>query len=157
MDDKELPKKRGRRKKIVDTDTKPVKKQQKKTIDINTLTNDTFTKKNVNIILNLKCSLSQIDNYLREQKWKTDNLKYDPNVPYDFIPYDNNSNNIELHLLNSPKKENDTTSQIICSKCEQKFDKTKPVKNDELSEDDFQKLRDLKLSFYKNHVPTAWF
>ena len=154
----ETPKKRGRRKKIVpEVDVKTTKKSKKCT-DLKDIENTiTFTIKNANIIMDLKCCIADIDKYITEQKWKTDNLTYDPNVPTDFIPYDANNEQLDLLLIHdkpTDKKtpDNNNMSGFICKLCDSKQLHHSSTVED-LSVGDSQKLKELKLSFYKNEIP----
>jgi hypothetical protein len=98
----EPAKKRGRRKKIVTekeakkTSTNQSKKEGKesKLVQIN----QSLPPKTKNLILNLLCSLQDIDNYIRNQAWKSDEYAYDPKIPIDILPYSSNSNQ-EYHVL----------------------------------------------------------
>lgn len=157
------PKKRGRRKKIVsEVDVKTAKKSKKCT-DLKDIENTvSFTMKNANVILDLKCCIADIDKYISEQKWKTDNLTYDPNVPTDFIPYDANTEQMDLLLIHdtsSEKKIPDMTG-FLCKCCESKpftsslsSSSSSSVVVDDFSVSDSQKIKELKLSFYKNEIP----
>jgi len=152
----EPPKKRGRRKKIVlEVDLKSVKKGKKCT-DIKDIENTvSFTIKHANIILDLKCCIADIDKYIYEQKWKTDNLTYDPNVPTDFIPYDANPEHMDLLLIHEklpPENKVPDIAGLICKCCDIKQNLFQ-LASDGVSLESSQKLKELKLSFYKNEVP----
>jgi hypothetical protein len=161
MDSKPEPKKRGRKKKVVVDPPVPTKKKKsvfaKKVTDMNDIiTNDNIHKK-VNHILYLKCHIKDIDKYIVEQKWKTDNLNYDPRVPFDIVPYsDTNS----FELINDPPLNSSTQYDIlnananICPKCSRVPTNTIANKaNESLKEDEIEKIKELKLTFYKNVVP----
>lgn len=154
------PKKRGRRKKIVSEVEVKTAKKSKKCTDLKDIENTvSFTMKNANVILDLKCCIADIDKYISEQKWKTDNLTYDPNVPTDFIPYDANTEQMDLLLIHdtpSEKKIPDMAG-FLCKCCESKQFNA-PSSSSSSAEDDFSvsdslKIKELKLSFYKNEIP----
>jgi len=160
----EPPKKRGRRKKIVSEVDAKTSKKNKKCTDLKDIENTaSFTMKHANIIMDLKCCIADIDKYISEQKWKTDNLTYDPNVPTDFIPYDANTEQMDLLLIKdtppSSEKKLPDMSGFICKSCESKqFSSSKPRPVSSSSLEDFsvgdsQKIKELKLSFYKNEIP----
>lgn len=155
------PKKRGRRKKIVsEVDVKTAKKSKKCT-DLKDIENTvSFTIKHANVIMDLKCCIADIDKYISEQKWKTDNLTYDPNVPTDFIPYDANTEQMDLLLIQDNTTEKKVPDKVgfLCKCCENRqFSSTVPQSVSTIA-DDFSisaslKMKELKLSFYKNEIP----
>jgi hypothetical protein len=153
-------KKRGRRKKIVsDKDIKKTPSQTKKELKESKLvqlnTQPIIGKQNV--ILHLRCSLQDIDDYIRGQTWKTDEYSYDPKVPQDILPFEPTSR--DYHLLD------DTTNvevgayqkaSIMCPKCEKEFaSKTSNILNpaEEWTDKDVQKIKELKIQFYKQDIP----
>jgi hypothetical protein len=151
----EIPKKRGRRKKIVPEIEVKTTKKSKKCTDLKDIENTiTFTMKNANIIMDLKCCIADIDKYITEQKWKTDNLTYDPNVPTDFIPYDANNEQLDLLMINDkpPDKKVPDMSGFMCKICDSKQHHSS-LTPDEFTVEDSHKLKELKLSFYKNEIP----
>lgn len=178
----EIPiiKKKGRRKKIVDTteiinygeqlhipsynvlDISTIyKKKTKGAKIIETLIplNNTPVKLN-NIILLLKCSIREIDEYIQTNLWNYDNLNYNPNVPTEIIAYEqkntqNTFGNWEEPCISPPALDTDIDSNIelsnnvssssfICSKCSSE--------NNILSEVEYQKIKQLKIQFYKNDL-----
>ena len=182
--DTNAPKKRGRRKKMVEETEVPKpsskKSSSKKITDMKDLMTKDLTTKQTNTILYLKCHIQDIDQYIQEQKWKTDNLTYDPKVPFDFVPFDwkssmepytlstHNSSSqlsgssLDGSLLNSTQN----GDGFLCQYCAQKMPNTagSPVYTgtnprglsnvkEDLYEEDLRKLKDLKLSFYKNEIP----
>lgn len=155
-----IPKKRGRRKKVItesEIKTTLPKKQYRKCTDLKNFSIDAFpAKPKTNLILYLKCYIKDIDKYIFEQKWKTDNLHYNPNVPSDFVPYDETSKGTEMHLIQPDKLENENAGtaigQFLCSSCEQNMS-SKPETQD-FTEQEIQKMKELKLSFYKNEIPS---
>ena len=183
----ELPKKRGRRKKIVSesectpkpttsNSTSSKKTAAKKATEISHFDQiEPTVVKPMNVILYLKCSIREIDAYIHDQKWKTDNLTYDPKIPYDFVPFETNES-LRMNLIdpthaNSPigggggRSDNDMFNGLgglpnpyVCAKCEQKAMHTlggsgSGGNNASLNEADTQKIKELKLTFYKNDVP----
>lgn len=161
MDPKPEPKKRGRKKKVIVDPPTPIKKKKsvfaKKVTDMNDIiANDNIHKK-VNHIMYLKCHIKDIDKYIVEQKWKTDNLNYDPRVPFDIVPYsDVNS----FELINEPTMISNTQYDIpnansnVCPKCSRVPTNTIVNKEDgTLKEEEIEKIKELKLTFYKNIVP----
>jgi hypothetical protein len=185
-------KKRGRRKKIVTekeakkTSVSQSKKEGKesKLVQIN----QSLPPKTKNLILNLQCSLQQIDDYIRNQAWKIDEYSYDPKVPIDILPYTENTSQ-EYHVLGDSDEGSSTViapvgspgpgpiataytssiattkSNVICSKCEKEMNlagnqnssSMMMVKNhaskEELTEKDIQKVKELKIQFYKQIIP----
>lgn len=96
--------------------------------------------KNVNIILHLKCTIREIDEYIQKSNWKYQHISYDPSIPTDIIAYENNSvlrnfgdyisgnintDSLENPLLDESKTQeekiimNNTPSSILCYKCSQ--------------------------------------
>lgn len=179
----ELPKKRGRRKKIVSesecvpkttASSTSKKSSAKKATEISHFDQiEPTIAKTINVILYLKCSMKEIDSYIHDQKWKTDNLTYDPKIPYDFVPFETNES-LRMNLIDQPLTncsgtilhgENDSTSNAgmipntyVCAKCEQKTMQSisgsgAGNSSVSLNESDTQKIKDLKLTFYKNDVP----
>lgn len=154
-----VPKKRGRRKKIIsETESKNTpKKPYKKTIDsvksLDMLKN-TFNQQR-NSILYLKCSIADIERYIIEQKWKTDEFTYDPKVPTEFIPYDQSQEETNKHLIEKPDLDQSfTNSKFICSICQEKDTKRNfgiTEKND-IEFEVSSVLKDLKISFFNTNV-----
>lgn len=191
----EPAKKRGRRKKIVTekevkkTSASQAKKEGKesKLVQIN----QSLPPKTKNLILNLKCSLQEIDEYIRNQAWKSDEYAYDPKVPIDILPYSENSNQ-EYHILadsdtvtsvpnelstimngnvsvaaaaysNCTNGNGNGMKSLVCSKCEKEMNqnstsmsllgKNQPSSKEELNDKDIQKVKELKIQFYKQIIP----
>ena len=158
MDTKPEPKKRGRRKKVVEETTTSKKKKTNftKTItDINDIHSTEVIKKKVNLILYLKCHIKDIDTYMIEQKWKTDTLTYDPKLPNDILPYSEQSNFQSLNediIPDNPESDSLLNMQVCPNRSKipnSKFSATK----DTLKDEEINKLKELKLTFYKNDVP----
>lgn len=153
------PKKRGRRKKIVDPDsfeekkkeeTNKRSKKQVKIVNALALT-EMIQSKNVNVILHLKCSVKDINDYY--QKTISDersSLKYLPNVPCEIQAFDENTNGFTLiqdEIVKPAYKESSTN--FVCPVCDYNVKKSdSTVDENEL----YTKLKDLKLQFFKNEV-----
>ena len=164
-----IVKKKGRRKKIVDTveileytDYPPpsnnadmlVKKKTKGAKIIDTLLpiHGSSVKLN-NIILLLKCSIRDIDEYIQQCNWDYNNINYNPNVPTEIIAYTTQSffgNWEETHTSEDPvnevveKETIETNCPVICSKCK--------TEDNTLTENEYQKIKQLKIQFYKNDL-----
>jgi hypothetical protein len=125
-----------------------------------------------NIILHLKCYMTDLNEYNYSiNKIVTDPLIYNPVIPPVIMTYNSNLDkpfsNYDSHIMNN---ENDAyhefeqktipiTSNITCQTCNSKLcDDIKPAENYE-EEDDInikdvnQKLKRIKLQFYKNNNP----
>lgn len=187
--DTNVPKKRGRRKKMVEENeipkTNSKKSSSKKITDMKDLMAKDLTTKQTNTILYLNCHIKDIDQYIQEQKWKTDNLTYDPKVPFDFVPFDwkssmepytlstHNSSSqlsgasLEGTISNNPSLIPQNGDWFVCQNCAQKMPNSSasPIYSnqnntrgpshmkEELQEEDLRKIKDLKVSFYKNEIP----
>lgn len=143
----ELQKKRGRRKKMVE------KENKKEAIQIKSLsqTKPQSMSINKNIILHLQCSIEEIDAHIREEQWKVNELTYNPDVPKEIIPFDND--NKEFHVIEKEEKTAYNTN-MICPKCNKEM--CLPTKNkvvEEWTDEDTQKIKELKLQFYRNEIP----
>jgi len=183
-------KKKGRRKKIVDTNdilkynenlsipspgnynvldlSTIYKKKTKGAKIIETLTplSNNPVKMN-NIILLLKCSIREIDEYIQTNLnlWNCDNLNYNPNVPTEIMAYEQTNtqkifgdweNNTDPTISSLPivdtvvetthinNTSNVNSATVICSKCSNE--------NNYLSEIEYQKIKQLKIQFYKNDL-----
>ena len=134
------PKKRGRRKKVVENDVVPkcptTTKLAKETKNVS-LTQG----KCMNVILNLHCTIEEIDNHIRQEQWKTNEMMYNPNIPKEIIPFYNTGR--EYHLVDNEPSVSDThTRPAIVS-----------TKSSDLNEQDIVKIKELKLQYYKNEIP----
>ena len=157
------PKKRGRRKKIVsETDTpkkkeEPVKRTKKTGKIVNALAlTEMIQSKNVNIILHLKCSMKQIDEYFQKVQWQNDNLTYMPSIPTEIQAYDDNHHGgftmlTEEEDIKPAYKEVESQHNFICPHCNLNGKKTK-ITEMQSDEDIGQKLKELKIQFHKNEV-----
>jgi hypothetical protein len=169
MSTESLPKKRGRKKKVVQEDekiTKPAsKKYSKKVTDMKDIltAENTLIHKQINLILYLRCSIKDIDQYILDQKWKTDTLTYDPKVPTEFVPFFS-SNLIGDKIQNSDEDqesliEKEPSKEMLCRKCgERESFERFPAKNNtpgnkyQIDNSELQKIRQLKLALYRNDV-----
>jgi hypothetical protein len=112
-----------------------------------------------NIILLLKCSIREIDEYIQQNIWNSDSLNYNPNVPNEIIAYEQKNTipifgdwqeTIEKPLpttyleenQNKNKDNSEYTKPNVCSICN----------NDTLSENEYHKIKQLKIQFYKNDL-----
>lgn len=137
------PKKRGRRKKVVETEisskcTTSSAKLVKETKNVS-LTQGKCT----NVILNLHCTIEEIDNHIRQEQWKTNEMMYNPNIPKEIIPFYNAGR--EYHLVDNTEPttvKTHTSVPVISS-----------LKSSELGEQDIAKIKELKLQYYKNEIP----
>lgn len=172
----EKEKKKGKRKKmvqIVDTEKTIAETNKKKTkgakiIDCLIPAVTYVPAKMNNVILHLKCTIQDIDEYIYKSNKTFNNLSYNPNIPTDIIAYDNNPLNkqfgdytsspiiIEIptnsnvtSLTTNEKVVNESTiMKNVCIKCQLPSDSTSNI----LSEQDQQKIKLLKIQFYKNEM-----
>jgi hypothetical protein len=152
MADTNNPKKRGRRKKVVENDV-PAKcvssSSSSSTTKKETKSVSLTQGKCMNVILNLHCTIEEIDNHIRQEQWKTNEMMYNPTIPKEIIPFYNAGR--EYHLVDNesentqktPSSSNPVTSSSSSSS----------LKNTELSEQDIVKIKELKLQYYKNEIP----
>ena len=140
-------KKRGRRKKVVDTTTvikptAPLKICINNSKDTKSVSSLLSHGKSTNVILHLHCTIEEIDNHIRKEQWNTNELVYNPTIPKEIIPFDNSAR--EYHIL-----ETETVHPAYSS--HNMRDKEK--ESNELTELDVAKIKELKLQYYKNEVP----
>jgi hypothetical protein len=122
--------------------------------------------KPINIILQLKCSIREIDEYIHKSNWKFQNVSYNPTVPMDIQAYEDNSLHksfgnysssivTEIPVLNIPENPNKSTetnsNDTNNSKCACCLSKESDEKN-VLNEIEIQKIKQLKIAFYKNEM-----
>jgi hypothetical protein len=166
-------KKKGKRKKMIKTfeieqTTEIIKKKTKgaKIIDCLIPAVSYAPTKINNVILHLKCTINEIDNYINKSNWKFNVLSYDPSIPKDIIAYDNNKNfgdysSFSSSLNELPETNNNNnipsdetssikqpTSNLICNKCKSSYEET----NNTQLEQDQQKIKQLKIHLYKNQM-----
>jgi len=120
--------------------------------------------KPINVILQLKCSIREIDEYIHKSNWKFQNVSYNPTVPTDIEAYEDNSLHksfgnysssitTEVPVLNTPsanliKHTEMTSNDTNHSKCTCCLLEEKNV----LNEIEIQKIKQLKIAFYKNEM-----
>ena len=148
----ELPKKRGRRKKLVtDEDVVKTSKKNESKININSIQFlETTRPRKSNIILHLRCSLKDIDDYTYQNNWKSNGLMYNPKVPNEVKPYEPDN---EYHLIQNKENEDkkSTLAPFFCNKCLKEMNETNV--NMDLNEQDKDKIKSLKKQFYCNEIP----
>lgn len=149
----ELPKKRGRRKKIIGADEEEPKKETKKSkiqeIKLQSLQNNLsqtlHNNSKKNIILNLNCKMKDVDEYLQSNSFHSDHFVYKPKVPEEIKPFEPaTQGNYELF------DNNDNTNTPIQTVAVQ-TKKNAKIENEIVNDDEIKtKIKELKLSFYKN-------
>lgn len=195
------PKKRGRRKKIVtEKEVKKTSSSKKESKDGKLVQMVQSTQsKTRNAILHLRCSLHDIDQYIQNQTWKSDDLAYDPKIPSEILPYVGNEyhsieNNQTLRAEQTEELVASTipgayTSTVYCAKCQcdinnepgafvtgtsgtainkhtlqsglsnstgitdNKQSNGRETNVDEWTDKDREKIKELKIQFYKQHIP----
>lgn len=121
--------------------------------------------KPVNVILQLKCSIREIDEYIQKSNWKYQNLTYNPSIPTDIQAYEDNTLQKNFGDYSAVDQENtpafnptiSTTTistecdkkVMICSSCQSKEENTVATT---LKEAEIQKIKQLKIAFYKNEM-----
>lgn len=165
-------KKRGRRKKIVDSSElepnttpiaveSPTKKTAKKAtkaakIIASLVPEPAKIVRPTNIILHLKCSLRQIDEFIQENSWRTDSLTYNPSIPQEISTY----NQENYHAYSSSEIEGgiklfeDTinTNVLIPTTSSSSTIQQKKKEEEEENENLKIKLKQLKIQIFKNEV-----
>ena len=174
----EIEKKKGKRKKLIESNNKnPVlnpnlisKKKTKgaKIIDC-LIPAVAYTPAKINnVILHLKCTIQEIDEYIYKSNWKFNQLSYNPTIPTDIIAYDNNQLNktfgdyIPSSSSSSPKENLELIEEEsnICIKCQCNNNNNNNIENQTssqpeltmLSEQEQLKIKQLKILFYKNEM-----
>lgn len=169
-EEQEEQKKKGKRKKMVKASEIEIitKKKTKgaKIIDCLIPSVAYVPAKINNVILHLKCTLSEIDEYIYKSNWKYNVLSYDPTIPKDIIAYEGGNVCFGDYTSNSPlpsppipntttnnnnnnvKTSETTNEQIICKKCQKNTD----PENNEEQEQLQQKIKQLKIHLYKNEM-----
>ena len=172
----EKDKKKGKRKKLIESNPilTPIPKKKTKGAKIIDclIPAVAYTPAKINnVILHLKCTLQEIDEYIYKSNWKfnQNQLSYNPTIPTDIIAYDNNPLNktfgdyTSSNMSSIPEEEEDSTPDI-CGKCQcnniqtqQQPQQTQPqtqiqCENNMLSEQEQLKIKQLKILFYKNEM-----
>ena len=149
----EQPKKRGRRKKIIGTDEEEPKKETKKSkiqeIKLQSLQNNLsqslHNNSKKNIILNLNCTMKEVEEYLQSNSFNSDHFVYKPKAPEEIKPFEPaNQGNYELFETNTPS---DPQKTPLLTETSKKVNMEKEIVNDDEVKN---KLKELKLTFYKN-------
>jgi hypothetical protein len=156
----DVPKKRGRRKKVVGSNEEETKKETKKSkaqeIKLQTLQNslNQSLQKNSskNIILNLKCSLKEVETYLQNKIFHSDHFIYKPSIPQEIQPFEAQTENTFDYFQNEDIV-NDQPAETMpnylhypspMKSCTN--NNTEKISNEEIK----NKIKELKLTFYKN-------
>lgn len=156
------PKKRGRRKKIVEVvETVPEKpekktKRQKKEVKIiNAIAStEMIQSKAVNVILHLKCTLREIEDCFQRIQWENGILTYLPEAPTEIQAFDDSqTQKFEVFDSTAPPTlpAYHTESGIQCPNCNnlgKREDYSATVDQTVVT----NKLRELKLKFYRNDM-----
>jgi len=181
-------KKKGKSKKIIDLlptasmDTIPsssssaYKKKTKGAKIIEAFVPETITTnvKPINVILQLKCSIREIDDYIQKSNWKYHNLTYNPSIPTDIEAYEDNvlkksfgDYSADISLAESTSTPTPfpfvSTTEVadsdkkgkICSTCSCSNRKNPTEDGSEkqyMQEDEIQKIKQLKIAFYRNEM-----
>lgn len=157
---KEQPKKRGRRKKIVENDMTADKCLPSKIIKQTTKIagSELAPQKSINVILHLKCTVKDIENYIRNRN-STNEIQYNPNIAQDIVPfdgtymaqYDDNKNESPDMIPNANTNNNNANICMAnyCPKCD-----SRNLHHNTTNSDDFtEKIKTLKVQYYKNEIP----
>lgn len=141
------PKKRGRRKKILTSEDVESTKGKKNVIKTD-LFSQKEVKKNLNIIIHLKCSNAEIDQYISKEKIRTNTLIYDPSVPKEIVPFESEEFTKFQTTENINESIKPAYSEIGNIYCPQK---QQPQESEPYEE--YKKIKELKLKYYKNDIP----
>lgn len=167
--------KRIRRKKIIaetecvvepeSENVEPIKKGKKKNNKevkiIHSLhSSENIHAKNINVILHLKCSLKEIEEYiLSSHKWNGDSIAYNPTVPHEIVPFDpsqSKEHSFQPFIMEEGDNLKPAYSNTFCSKCESELTNraNENISSEPMSSEDLtQKVKQLKIQFYKNNLP----
>jgi len=119
--------------------------------------------KPINVILQLKCCIREIDDYIQKSNWKYQNLTYNPSIPTDIQAYEDNvlqksfgdyrpdtlvetESRISLPIVIDTEKKGKGCSSCTCT-CTSSKEETHSLQEDEL-----QKIKQLKIAFYRNEM-----
>jgi len=179
-------KKKGKSKKIIDlvpnacSDVVPssstYKKKTKGAKIIESFVPETITTniKPINVILQLKCSIREIDDYIQKSNWKYQNLTYNPSIPTDIEAYEDNvlkksfgdyTDDTYIPVISPSEKEDPDKKERIYSSCSCSCSASTSIRNGKnpesddseknkqsLQEDEIQKIKKLKIAFYRNEM-----
>jgi hypothetical protein len=105
--------------------------------------------KNVNVILHLKCSLKEIEDYiLSSHKWNGDSVAYNPCVPNEIVAFEPLLN-LQPFVADEGDTQKSAYNNVYCSKCDCEMTNRTEACMDDLT----QKVKQLKIQFYKNSLP----
>lgn len=140
-------KKRGRRKKVVENDAEKsvviIKSNGKETKSASS--SSLSQSKCTNVILHLNCTIEEIDKHILQEQWKTNELVYNPTIPKEIIPFDQNKSR-EYHMLEKEDVPANKSSLISDTNCI-------AMKKDDQDMRELSKLKELKLQYYRNEIP----
>lgn len=163
-ENKEEPKKRGRRKKIVENDVEKclpskIMKQVPKMAGT-----ELAPQKSMNVILHLKCTVKDIENYIRFRSTGSNDIQYNPNISEDIVPFDgtflehnnvykkNDDDNMISQKNNAPPSSH--LHANFCPRCDCPLSKNINTSQSTAVVDDFtEKIKSLKVQYYKNEIP----
>lgn len=186
-------KKKGKSKKIIESlpsasmnavpSSSSYKKKTKGAKIIESFVPETITTniKPLNVILQLKCTIREIDDYIQKSNWKYQNLTYNPSIPTDIEAYDDNvlkksfgDYNYDTSEVVPPDSVSaldvSVTSDnkgVLCSSCSCASVRNGKNPNNSctegsgsgsgyekqsLQEDEIQKIKKLKIAFYRNEM-----
>ena len=165
-ENKEEPKKRGRRKKIIENDVTTADKCLPSKI-IKQATkiagSELAPQKSINVILHLKCTVKDIENYIRHRS-STNEIQYNPNIAQDIVPFDgtymaqyddkteNPSMNNMATTTTTTTNNNSICMANYCPRCDSA--KNIHLLHHNATPDDFtEKIKTLKVQYYKNEIP----
>ena len=147
-------KKRGRRKKVVENDAEKsivqIKSNGKETKSASSSSSSLSQGKCTNVILHLHCTIEEIDKHILQEQWKTNELVYNPTIPKEIIPFDQNkSREYQYHML---EKEDKSTFLSENNNNTVSFKKPTAMSDDQ-DVRELNKLKELKLQYYRNEIP----
>jgi hypothetical protein len=158
------PKKRGRRKKIIEVvepvpekPEKKTKRQKKEVKIINAIasTEMIHQSKAANVILHLKCTLREIEDCFQRVQWENGNLTYLPDAPTEIQAFeDNQTQQFEVFDKNAPSTITAYHAEtgFQCPNCNYTGGKQEENTHVVDQTDVTNKLRELKLKFYRNDM-----
>ena len=117
-----------------------------------------------NIILHLKCSLNDLDDYnTKLNRMMTNPLSYNPDIPLNILTYNNdnmfsiydetkNSDNVNIAYAESIPNNVESSVEILCKKCMNVIDIQSDIEDGINVKDLNYKLKQLKINLYQNNV-----
>jgi hypothetical protein len=101
----------------------------------------------VNVILHLKCSLVELEDYIVQQnKQINDPLHYNPEIPPEIVGFDRNPNTFASFESTTTTSESPTTTTTTTTQ------ESPSVETNSLSADHIQKIKKLKVNIYKSAI-----